>query len=177
LLSGQNQQAGIGRQHLANRILELSPGLEPDPYLLSRLHGLETLLRYRAGNTREFNSLLDSLERIRRLRPERGLNLATPSESGIAIYNTTYIVCRARCDVPDPLFCETNWSMSFGYSDIILGEPIILYEIACSSSRLRFAQANQITLRNDRDSGRTCVTCALATNSRTARFRHTAKLR
>lgn len=31
-------------------------------------HELETLLRYRAANTREFNSLLDSLERIRRLR-------------------------------------------------------------------------------------------------------------
>jgi hypothetical protein len=68
LLSGQNQQPGIGRQHLANRILELSPGLDPAPYLLSRLHGLETLLRYRAANAREFNSLLDSLERIRRLR-------------------------------------------------------------------------------------------------------------
>ena len=39
LLSGQNQQPGIGRQHLANRILELSPGLDPAPYVLSRLHG------------------------------------------------------------------------------------------------------------------------------------------
>jgi hypothetical protein len=29
---------------------------------------LETLYRYRAGNTREFNNLLDSLERVRRLR-------------------------------------------------------------------------------------------------------------
>jgi hypothetical protein len=29
---------------------------------------LETLLRYRAANTREFKDLLDSLERIRRLR-------------------------------------------------------------------------------------------------------------
>ena len=53
------------RQELAQRILEIecAPDLQEPPR-----HTLETLLRYRAANTREFNSLLDSLERIRRLR-------------------------------------------------------------------------------------------------------------
>ena len=53
------------RQDLAQRILEIecAPDLQEPPR-----HTLETLLRYRAANTREFNSLLDSLERIRRLR-------------------------------------------------------------------------------------------------------------
>jgi hypothetical protein len=53
------------RQELAQRILEIecAPDLQEPPR-----HTLETLLRYRAANTRELNSLLDSLERIRRLR-------------------------------------------------------------------------------------------------------------
>jgi hypothetical protein len=53
------------RQELAQRILEIesAPDLQEPPR-----HTLETLLRYRAANIREFNSLLDSLERIRRLR-------------------------------------------------------------------------------------------------------------
>lgn len=53
------------RQELAQRIMEIecAPDLQEPPR-----HTLETLLRYRAANTREFNSLLDSLERIRRLR-------------------------------------------------------------------------------------------------------------
>jgi hypothetical protein len=53
------------RRYLAGNLLEieaLSDFQEP------ARHELETLLRYRAANTREFNSLLDSLERIRRLR-------------------------------------------------------------------------------------------------------------
>jgi hypothetical protein len=53
------------RQYLAGNLLAiegLSQFQEPPHDVL------ETLLRYRAANTREFNSLLDSLERIRRLR-------------------------------------------------------------------------------------------------------------
>jgi hypothetical protein len=53
------------REQLAKHInaIELVPDLQ-EP---SRPE-LETLLRYRAANTREFKDLLDSLERIRRLR-------------------------------------------------------------------------------------------------------------
>jgi hypothetical protein len=53
------------REELAQRITEIECASDiqepPGPTL-------ELLLRYRAANTREFNSLLDSLERIRRLR-------------------------------------------------------------------------------------------------------------
>jgi hypothetical protein len=53
------------REELAQRITEIECASDiqepPGPTL-------ELLLRYRAANTREFNSLLESLERVRRLR-------------------------------------------------------------------------------------------------------------
>ncbi len=66
------------RQELAQRILEIecAPDLQEPPR-----HTLETLLRYRAANTREFNSLLDSLERIRRLRQKQHKLPASIAES------------------------------------------------------------------------------------------------
>jgi hypothetical protein len=53
------------REQLAQRITEIecASDIQEPPG-----HTLELLLRYRAANTRELNSLLDSLERIRRLR-------------------------------------------------------------------------------------------------------------
>jgi hypothetical protein len=53
------------REELASALLtiESDSNIQEPPR-----HTLETLQRYRAANTREFNSLLDGLERIRRLR-------------------------------------------------------------------------------------------------------------
>jgi hypothetical protein len=57
------------RQELAKGIfaIESSSDLQEPPR-----PALETLLRYRAANTREFKDLLDSLERIRHLRQSSG---------------------------------------------------------------------------------------------------------
>jgi hypothetical protein len=53
------------REDLAQRMMAIESATDiqepPSPTL-------ELLLRYRAANTREFNNLLDSLERFRRLR-------------------------------------------------------------------------------------------------------------
>jgi hypothetical protein len=53
------------RKELAQRITEIECASDIQEPPSSTL---EPLLRYRSANTREFNSLLDSLERIRRLR-------------------------------------------------------------------------------------------------------------
>jgi hypothetical protein len=62
-------QAEIERQEdregLAERILDIERASDVQE---PARPALETLLRYRAANTREFRDLLDSLERIRRLR-------------------------------------------------------------------------------------------------------------
>lgn len=53
------------REDLAQRMMAIESASDiQEP----RGPSLESLLRYRAANTREFNGLLDSLERIRRLR-------------------------------------------------------------------------------------------------------------
>jgi hypothetical protein len=56
----QKFQQMLARDHLA---VELPREFREPPRDV-----LDTLLRYRAANTREFNSLLDGLERVRRLR-------------------------------------------------------------------------------------------------------------
>jgi hypothetical protein len=59
----------IGRQKDLLRIREVLDNIEFDSGIREpAAPALETLLRYRASNTRELKDLLDSLERIRRLR-------------------------------------------------------------------------------------------------------------
>jgi hypothetical protein len=56
----QKYQQMLARDHLAIEF--------PQNFQEPHSNVLDTLYRYRAGNTREFNNLLDSLERVRRLR-------------------------------------------------------------------------------------------------------------
>ena len=65
LLQGEIENQEV-RQKLARELLITESPL--DFYQEPPRHELETLLRYRAADTREFASLLDTFERIRRLR-------------------------------------------------------------------------------------------------------------
>ena len=65
LLSGQHQQLGIGRQHLAEGILELPPRLHPPTYLLDPVLGdvLDTLfpLNHKRQRPDLMTSALDAM--------------------------------------------------------------------------------------------------------------------